>query len=207
MAPPVTERAGPLFERVGMSVRCAALLLALVAVGARADGLSDKIEVCFACHGPGGISEQENVPSIAAQPSYLTQWQLVFYRTGSLKSELMQPVAAELTNDDIKALGAYLETLPPPKPPKAADPEPEMTKVGARLAVDRRCNNCHGPKFAGLQAAARLAGQREEVLLKALLDYKAGTRTGTGVAAMPETVFSLGEPELRALAHYLSRQP
>jgi cytochrome c553 len=55
------------------------------------------------------------------------------------------------------------------------------------------------------EAAARLAGQREEYLLKALYDYKAGLRSGTGVAKMPEMVYPLKDDDLKALAHYLSR--
>ena len=187
----------------------AAAILAVTAAAraAESDAIKTKVETCFACHGEGGASQVEDVPSIAAQPSYFTQWQLVFFRNGSLKSELMAPVAAELSNDDIRSIGAMIEALPPPVPPKQPDEAPELTKAGATLAVQGRCNICHAPNFAGQQAAARLAGQREEVLLKALQDYKSGKRTGTGVAAMPEIAFQLGEPEMKALAHYLSRLP
>jgi len=174
---------------------------------AEAGGPQSKLETCFACHGEGGISQTENVPSIAAEPSYFTQWQLVFFRNGSLKSELMAPVVAELSNDDIRSIGALVQALPPPKPAATPDDRPDLTKTGAALAVERHCNNCHAPNFAGQEAAARLAGQREEVLLKALHDYKAGRRTGTGVAAMPEIAFSLSEDEMQALAHYLTRLP
>jgi cytochrome c553 len=165
------------------------------------------LETCFACHGEGAVSQVEDVPSIAAEPTYFTQWQLVFYRSGSLKSELMTPVAAELSNDDIRSIGDAVAALPPPKPPTTPDDRPELTKLGAQLAVERHCNNCHAANFAGQQAAARLAGQREEVLLKALHDYKAGKRTGTGVAAMPEIAYSLSDDEMQALAHYLARLP
>lgn len=165
------------------------------------------LETCFACHGEGGISQVEDVPSIAGEPSYFTQWQLVFYRNGSLKSDLMTPVAAELSNDDLRSIGAAVEALAPPKPPTTPDDRPELTKVGAQLSVVLHCNNCHAANFAGQQAAARLAGQREEVLLKALHDYKTGNRTGTGVAAMPEIAYSLDEDQMQALAHYLARLP
>jgi cytochrome c553 len=184
-----------------------AVLLATAARSAEAEDAKAKLETCFACHGEGGVSQVEDVPSIAAQPSYFTQWQLVFYRNGSLKNELMTPVAAELSNDDLRSIGAAVEALSPPKPPAAPDDRPELTSIGAQLAVERHCNNCHAENFAGQQAAARLAGQREEVLLKALHDYKAGRRTGTGVAAMPEIAYSLSENEMQALAHYLARLP
>ena len=51
---------------------------------------------------------------------------------------------------------------------------------------------------------ARLAGQREEYLLKALQDFKSGMRRGGGVAAMASAVYPLSQEDLRALAHYLA---
>jgi cytochrome c553 len=194
-----------------MMRKAAYLATALTALGlapvSQAADAKANLETCFACHGEGGISRTDDVPSIAAEPTYFTQWQLVFYRNGSLKSELMTPVAAELSNEDIRGIGDAVAALPPPKPPSTPDDRPELTKVGGQLAVERHCNNCHAANFAGQQAAARLAGQREEVLLKALHDYKAGKRTGTGVAAMPEIAYSLTEDEMQALAHYLARLP
>ena len=184
-----------------------AVSAALPAIAAETDAVKEKAETCFACHGKGGVSPTEGVPSIAAEPSYFTQWQLVFFRSGSLKSDVMGPIAAALENEDIRAFGTYLEGLPSAPPPVGPDPDPDLTKAGAALAVTRHCNTCHAADFHGQQAAARLAGQREEWLVKALQDYKAGRRTGTGVAAMPEAAFSLSEGEIRALAHYLSRLP
>jgi cytochrome c553 len=214
LAPPALERAGHLLNGLALmlGMRGIICLLGAVATLALADapeaaGAKANLETCFACHGEGGVSQVENVPSIAAEPSYFTQWQLVFYRGGSLKSELMTPVAAELSNDDIRSIGDAVAALSPPKPPAAPDDRPELTTLGAQLVVERHCNNCHAENLAGQQAAARLAGQREEVLLKALHDYKVGKRTGTGVAAMPEVAYSLSEEQMQALAHYLARLP
>jgi cytochrome c553 len=52
---------------------------------------------------------------------------------------------------------------------------------------------------------ARVAGQREEYLIKALHDYKSGVRSGGGQAAMADVAYPLSEEEITALAHYLSR--
>ncbi len=54
-------------------------------------------------------------------------------------------------------------------------------------------------------ATPRTAGQREDYLLKALRDFKAGTRTGGGVAAMADVVYPLEDDQLRALAHFMAR--
>jgi cytochrome c553 len=51
---------------------------------------------------------------------------------------------------------------------------------------------------------ARIAGQREEYLVKALHDYKSGVRSGGGMAAMADVAYPLSEEEITALAHYLA---
>jgi cytochrome c553 len=162
----------------------------------------EKAELCVGCHGEGGISQMENTPSLAAQPDQFIQWQLVFFRAGTRKNELMQPIVEQLNNDDIRNLGAYYASLPPPKP--RDDDNPDLSKKGAQAAVGRRCASCHTDTYAGTKAVARLAGQREEYLVKALRDYKTGVRAGGAMAAMADIAFPLSEEEIEALAHYLA---
>ena len=162
----------------------------------------EKAELCAGCHGEGGISQTENIPSLAAQPDQFLQWQLVFFRGGSRKSEQMQPLVEEITNDDIRNLGAYFALLAPPK--GTPDDDPDLSRKGAEAAAGRRCASCHTDSYAGTKAVARLAGQREDYLVKALHDYKAGVRSGGGGAAMAEVAYPLSEEEINALAHYLA---
>jgi cytochrome c553 len=166
-----------------------------------------KAEPCAACHGPDGVSQMENIPSLAGQPDQFLQWQLVYFRMGMRKNEVMEPLAAELAEDDIRSLAAYFSALPPPEPRDAADDAPDLTEAGKNIAAQRRCASCHKDEFVGQQATARLAHQREDYLLKALRDFKSGERTGGGVAAMPEVVYPLGDDDFKALAHYLARLP
>jgi hypothetical protein len=42
-------------------------------------------------------------------------------------------------------------------------------------------------------AAARLADQREDVLLKALRDFKSGARVASGMASMTDVVYGLND--------------
>lgn len=183
------------------------LLTAAIACGspARAADIAagkEKAELCVGCHGEGGISQMENTPSLAAQPDQFIQWQLVFFRAGTRKNEQMQPIVEEITNEDIRNLGAYYASLPPPKP--APDDDPDLSKKGAQAAVGRRCAACHTETYAGTKAVARVAGQREEYLVKALRDYKTGVRAGGAMAAMADVAFVLSEEEIEALAHYLA---
>lgn len=162
-----------------------------------------KAEMCTACHGENGISQMENTPSLAAQPDQFIQWQLVFFRGGARKSDVMAPMAEPLSNDDIRNLGAYFASLTPPK--GVADDNPDLSKKGEMAARGRRCASCHTDSYAGTKAVARIAGQREDYLLKALRDYKSGARSGGGGAAMADVAYPLSEEEITALAHYLSR--
>ncbi len=68
----------------------------------------------------------------------------------------------------------------------------------------RRCASCHTDSYAETKAVARLAGQREDYLVRALRDYKKGVRSGGGMAAMAEVAYPLSEEEITALAHYLA---
>jgi cytochrome c553 len=162
----------------------------------------EKAELCVGCHGDNGISQMENIPSLAAQPDQFIQWQLVYFRAGTRKNEQMQPIVEQLNNEDIRNLGAYFSQLAPPKAPH--DDNPDMSKKGAQAAAGRRCASCHTDSYAGTKAVARVAGQRQEYLLKALHDYKAGVRSGGGQAAMADVAYPLSEEEIEALVHYLA---
>ncbi|MGY3287339.1 cytochrome c553 [Bradyrhizobium sp. LM3.6] len=140
--------------------------------------IKEKAAVCSGCHGENGISQTENIPSLAGQPDQFLQWQLVFFRAGSRKNDQMQPIAEEITNEDVRNFGAYFSQMTPPKGEE--DKDPDLSKKGAQVAVGRRCASCHTDSFAGTKAVARLAGQREEYLVKALRDYKTNQRVGGG---------------------------
>ena len=172
---------------------CAAL--ALTAFGERA-GAADVAagkalaEACAPCHGADGVSQTPLTPSLAGQPDEFVQWQLVYYRSGARKNEVMQPIGEAL--------------LPPPKP---AVPPDALAQGGEELAAQHRCRSCHSEDYNGFRAAARLSGQREDVLLKALRDYKSGQRVGSGVASMADVMFELNDADIQALSHYLAARP
>jgi cytochrome c553 len=183
-----------------------ALSLSSLANAHAADAIAagkEKADMCVGCHGENGISQTENIPSLAGQQDQFTQWQLVFFRSGARKNEQMQPIAEQVSNEDIRNLGAYFASLTPPKDPKPDD-NPDLSKKGAQAAVGRRCASCHTDSYAGTKAVARLAGQREEYLVKALHDYKSGVRSGGAGAAMTDVAYPLSDEEITALAHYLA---
>jgi cytochrome c553 len=189
-------------------------LLALAAVvsfagcgaGSAADVAAGKAlaESCAACHGADGVSQTPLTASLAGEPDEFVQWQLVYFRSGIRKSEVMGPIAEALTNEEIRNLGAYYASLPPPTPSVVPD---AMAQTGEKLALRHRCRSCHAEDYNGFRAAARLSGQREDVLLKALRDFKSGKRVGSGVASMADATFELSDGDIHALAHYMASRP
>ena len=180
-----------------------AMICGSIAHAADSAAGKEKAEICAGCHGENGISQTENIPSLAGQRDQFIQWQLVFFRGGARKNEQMQPIADQISNEDVRALGAYFASLTPPKA-TAPDDNPDLSRKGAQAAVGRRCASCHTDTFAGTKAVARLAGQREEYLVKALHDYKSGVRSGGAGAAMTDVAYPLSDEEIEALAHYLA---
>ena len=167
--------------------------------------VKEKAETCKACHGDNAVSQMENIPSLAGQLDQYIQWQLVYFRSGARKNEQMQPIVEELTNEDVRNLGAYFAALPPFKADK--DDNPDMSAKGKQAAAGRRCGSCHGDNFAGTKAVARLAGQREDYLAKTLHDYKSGARNGGPQGVMSDVAYPLSDEEITALAHFLAYYP
>jgi cytochrome c553 len=166
---------------------------------------------CFTCHGVNGIATANGlaldkyVPDLAAQPDLFLQFQFVFFRNGVRKNEFMNAMAQSLSDEDVRDLAAYFASLPAPQLPPAPDPAADDTTLGAKIAAAIHCANCHGDHFEGVDNVGRLAGQRQDYLYKALRDFKAGARKAVGPAGMSDVVYPLGDIEMNALAHYLSR--
>ncbi len=160
-------------------------------------------EGCAGCHGIDGVSQTPLTPTLAGEPDDFTQWQLVYFRGGSRKSEVMGPIAEALNNEQIRNLGAYYASLAPAHPQPAVTPD-ALARSGERLAKQHHCGSCHSDDYSGVGPAARLSGQREDVLVKALHDFKSGTRVGSGVASMADVVYDLNDEDMQALAHFMA---
>ena len=179
---------------------------AIVAAAAFASTtLAQQLDTCAACHGTDGVSAMAETPSLAGQPAFFVLAQLVLFREGRRDSAAMNAIAKPLTNDDLRALAAALERLPPPPPSAATDPA--KLARGRSLAEANHCGGCHGADYAGGQNVPRVAYQREDYLAKALADFKSGRRIGYGNAAMAEAVAQLAPAELADIAYYLAHLP
>lgn len=184
------------------------LLAAIVLVGAlassgRAATYDEKLATCLACHGEKGISETSEVPSLAGMPADFTLIQLFLFRQGTRKVEIMNDIAKDLTDDDLRKLSEYFSKLAPPQASDGA-PDPAVAERAKAAIAKHRCASCHNPNFSGREQMPRLAAQREDYLLKALRDYKSAQRPGYD-ATMDEVIRPITDADIVDLSHYLAR--
>ena len=118
-----------------MKSRIAALLAAaaLASVAQAADLEQGKTRslACQACHGSSGVGTAADIPNLAGQKSAYLQAQLVAFRAGERKHDLMNPIAKQLSDADIENLAAFWSSLPAggaANAHSAADPAAEFRK-------------------------------------------------------------------------------
>jgi cytochrome c553 len=99
-------------ERIKAPLAVAPILLtAFVSARAQAPAPSN-VEACKACHGPAGVSLNPTIPNLAGQkPAYLES-QLKAFHSKERKNDLMNAIAAQLSEADMHALAAFWSSLP-----------------------------------------------------------------------------------------------
>ena len=184
------------------SILAAALVLLSVSP-ASAASLEVQFARCLACHGDNGQSAKPEVPSLGGQPAFYVTIQLFMFREKLRVVKLKNEVTQGLSNEDLRNLSDLIAKLPPPQP--AGDPSDASRMEGARAVIEQqRCNFCHNRDFSGEQNVPRLAGQREDYLVKALREYKSNTRRGYD-ASMADVLYPISDEQILDLAYFLSR--
>ncbi|WP_333606679.1 c-type cytochrome [Arsukibacterium sp.] len=92
------------------------LMASSLTVAAEPQGDADagrvKAASCAACHGADGIAVIPDYPNLAAQQQRYLQLSIRAYRDGERKHDVMSPMAAGLTEQDIADLAAFYSSLP-----------------------------------------------------------------------------------------------
>ena len=68
--------------------------------------------VCAACHGAAGVSVSDTIPNLAAQRAGYLEAQLKALKDGTRKNPLMNPIAAQLSPEDIANVAAFFAAQP-----------------------------------------------------------------------------------------------
>jgi cytochrome c553 len=170
-----------------------------------AASLDERLAPCLACHGHNGQSVMPEVPSLGGQPSYYLVLQLFMFRERMRVVEPMNVMLKGLADDDLRAMAKSIANLPPPRPAAGAA-DPARVERARALIQQHRCNFCHNEVFSGEENVPRLAGQREDYLVKAMREYKNNKRRGYD-ASMADVMQPLTDADILDLAHFLARLP
>jgi cytochrome c553 len=104
-----------------MLTRSMATLIAVAAVAGRpssagaADieaGRAKAATVCAACHGANGVSVSDAIPHLAGQRAAYLIEQLQAFKDGTRKSDIMNAIAPQLSQDDIVDVAAHFAAQP-----------------------------------------------------------------------------------------------
>src|SRR5262249_2724374 len=142
-------------------------------------------------------------PSLGAQPAFYTTVQMLMFRDRLRVTEPMNEMAKGLSDGDLQRVADIISKLPPPVP-VSDTPDAARMERGRALGQQYRCNFCHQADDAGRESVPRLAGQREDYLLKALRGYKDNSRHGYD-ASMSDVVYPLKDADFADLAYFLAR--
>ena len=178
-------------------------------------------QVCASCHGAEGVSSAPVNPHLAGQHARYVSLQLDHYKSGLRKNAVMNAMAAQLTPDEMRALGVYFADK---KPKAGAAKDKSLAELGQKIYRGGNaktglpaCGSCHLPNGAGIPVQyPRLAGQYPDYVYAQLQGFVKGDRGGemktpqgkliedvqgkvmTGIAA------KMSDREMRAVAEYVS---
>jgi cytochrome c553 len=197
--------------------------LALAALPASADSLIDgsaeagktKAVTCAACHGAAGNSANAMWPNLAGQNAPYLVAQLKAFQPGAdgkatRSDPLMSSMAIPLSDQDIRDLAVYFESLPAAV--KSVADEKMLARAealyrgGNNEAKVPACLACHGPTGRGNPAATypMLSGQHASYTAKQLRDYAADLRSSDGkTAVMRDIAARLSKDDIVAIASYV----
>jgi cytochrome c553 len=170
-------------------------------------------QVCAACHGPDGNSASPANPNLARQQAEYISAQLAHFKDGTRSNPIMAGMAASLSPEDMKSLGAYFAQQ---KPKGLAAKDPALVAAGQKLYRGGNattgvpaCAACHSPTGVGMPVRyPRLSGQYADYTFAQLQAFKNSQRgmdkEGKDVngRVMAQIAGRMSEPEMRAVADY-----
>ena len=169
-----------------------------------------KSQICQGCHGVDGNSKDGQIPKLAGQYDVYIIKQMRNYQEGTRSHEIMNGMAAPLSDNDLADIAAYFADQPIMKG-NAANPNETGEKIFLHGNMEERvmtCAYCHGKTGKGIDPSTGMypviGGQQKAYLLKQLKDFREDDRVNSPNAAMNKTLKALSDSELEALAEYIS---
>ena len=162
--------------------------------------------VCAACHGADGRGTAPTNPNLAAQHADYIAAQLAAFKSGARQSPIMQGMAAPLTPEDMRSVGAYYASQKPvealARDKALAQRGEKLWRAGIKGVNVPACAGCHGAAGHGIPSQyPRLAGQNADLSMGWLKAYATGARAHP---VMSLVAAKLSENDMKALSEYIA---
>lgn len=169
----------------------------------------EKSELCQGCHGEEGVSTEPTAPKLAGQYGTYIAKELRNFQAGTRVHKIMSDIAATVSDDDLADIAAYFASR---KKMKGNGTEnkagQELFLHGDMSRMMVACVNCHGVNGKGKTPTNPvfpvIGGQHKEYLRVQLINFRAGDRSNSPGGIMNIITQKLTDPELDALADYIS---
>ena len=169
-------------------------------------------ENCARCHGVDGLGGSLGAfPVIAGQRAEYLASSLEAYARGERHSGIMEPIAARLARDDMRALARYYAGLPRTGAHQghehggAIEDGRRIAEHGVPERLIPACSECHGPGPQRNPHYPLLAGQHAPYIEGQLALFRRKARGGTPYhEIMHKIAGQLTEEQIRAVAAYYS---
>lgn len=167
----------------------------------RGQAVAEKVR-CQKCHGEVGISEDDEIPSIAGQvPAYFFK-QLVDFQTETRDSSDMKKATRRLSRQDMADLAAYYG-VQTPEPPAGGVATPRLVIGGDESRLLLGCSVCHGKQGEGRGfEVPALMGQKIDHLVETMTAFRTGERSNDHFARMRFIAGQLRPEEIAEVAEY-----
>ena len=191
------------------------MTLGLFASAAMAD-LDAAVENCNGCHGDDGVSQWNEVPTIAGVSEFVHSDALYIFRDEarpcteteykqgdtSRPATTMCAVVADMSDDMIEEVAAYYAEKP--FVPAKQDFDAALAEKG-KAVHEAECDRCHSEGGSNPEDdAGILAGQWMGYLKDTFAEYKAGEREQP--KKMEEKLNVLSDDDVKALLHFYASQ-
>jgi len=197
--------------KLNFLLSCLVVLLMPMQVLAAGDADEGRVTAatCVACHGQNGNSVNPIWPKLAGQHAYYIEKELHDFQNEKRTDPSMSAMAMGLNDIDIENVAAFFASQP--STIEAASERKvalgkKLYRGGNADSAVPACMACHGPTGSGNSPARfpKVGGQHAAYQVKALSDFKAGTRSNDKQDMMRDIAGRMSAEEIEAVASYMS---
>jgi cytochrome c553 len=172
----------------------------------------EKSQLCQGCHGEFGISTEPLIPKLAGQYGNYIAKEVRNYQAGIRSHQIMNAMAATLTDNDLADVAAYFASQTKMKGNGLTENPlgKEIFLHGNLPRLIFACVNCHGVRGKGLDPKISMypviGGQHKDYLRRQLINFREGDRTNSPNGIMNKVAGALTDDEIEALVEYVSER-